>query len=102
VTEPRQRLSAAEFEALCKLIWGDERTGWQRSAAAFLDASVRNVQFWAAEPPATSKLVPYGVRAELVAEVRRRAADPDERSRMNAWVKRHALQLSAMREALRD
>lgn len=102
MSEAPPRLTPAEFEALCKLLWGDERTGWQRNAAEFLKASVRNVQFWAAEPPATSKPVPYGVHAELVGEVRRRAADPAERSRMDAWVKRHASQLQAMREALRD
>jgi hypothetical protein len=80
----------AEFEALCKLLWGDERTGWQSNAAEFLKASRRNVQFWAAEPPATSKPVPYGVRSELLSAVRRAAEDPKERARMEAWIARHA------------
>ena len=95
-----ERLSAAEFEALCGLLWGAERQGWQRSAAEFLNVSVRNVQFFAAEPPATSKPVPYGVRAELLAEVRRRLTDPVEAERMRLWAERHETQLRAMREAL--
>jgi hypothetical protein len=100
MTDAPARLTAAEFEALCKLLWGDERTGWQRNAAEFLEASVRNVQFWAAEPPATSKPVPYGVRQELLAEVQRRRGDPAEHARMAAWIERHAEQLRTMRDAL--
>ena len=60
------RLSAAEFEALCRLLWPSREEGWQKPAAEFLDVSVRAIQYFAAEPPAGSKPVPLGVGAELL------------------------------------
>lgn len=94
------RLSAAEFQALCKLLWGAERIGWQRASADFLGVAVRNVQFFAAEPPATSKPVPQNLRERLEAEVRRRLSNPDERAAMLSRRDRHARQLVAMDDAL--
>ena len=96
------RPTAAEFEALCKMLWGNERTGWQRGAASFLSVNLRNVQFFAAEAPHAFKPVPPGVWVALREEVRRRAADTAEASRMTTWADRHERQLRAMREALAD
>lgn len=97
-----ERLTPAEFEALCKLLWSSDGAGWQQRACEFLNVSIRSVQYFAAEPPAKCKPVPLAVRDELVAEVRRRAVDPKERAQMVAWIKRHASQLAAMRAALGD
>jgi hypothetical protein len=94
------RLTAAKFEALCKLLWSSDREGWQRRAAEFLGVSTRAVQYFAAEPPAKSKPVPLAVRGELLGEIARLSKRPDDRARMVAWADRCAEQLEVMREAL--
>jgi hypothetical protein len=98
--EATPRLTAAEFEGLCKLLWAAEPDGWQNSAAAFLKVSVRSIQYFGAEPPAKTKPVPPAVRGELFAEVARRAADTAVRAAMEARTERHAAQLRVMRAAL--
>ena len=67
-------MTAWQFEALARLIYGDR---WQQPTATLLGVSVRNVQFWAAEPPARFKPVPPGVEAELMREARGRWGDDE-------------------------
>lgn len=56
-------ITPAQFRALCAFLWGEQ---WRHDAAGALGVALRNVQFWAAEPPARGKPVPPGVARELV------------------------------------
>lgn len=86
---PPETMTAAQFQALCGLIWGD---GWRPEAADALGVSLRNVQFWAAEPPARGKTVPPGVADELVRRAVALMDDPEHARRIRAAVARHASQ----------
>lgn len=88
---PPDTLTAPQFQALCALLWGES---WRPAAADALGVNLRNVQFWAAEPPARSKPVPEGVARELADMVRRRMEfDPED---VRAYVARHASQTAIL------
>jgi hypothetical protein len=82
-------ITAAQFEAVARLMYGEE---WRAKAAALLGVSLRNVQFWTAEPPARFKPVPRGVAAELIIELRRRLTDPETAAGMASRAARMAAQ----------
>lgn len=89
---PPETITAAQFQALGALLWGED---WRRQAADALGVGLRNVQFWAAEPPARAKPIPAGVIAELCDMVQRLAtACPDE---VAAHVARHASQTEILK-----
>jgi hypothetical protein len=88
-------ITPAQFQALCALLWGDH---WQREAGDHLGVLQRNVQFWAAEPPARGKPVPPGVLAELLAELDARLADPLELARIGQAVARQADQVRFLKQ----
>lgn len=56
-------MTAAEFEVVGRVLFGDN---WRQTMAEKLGVSLRNVQFWAAEPPARCKEIPAGVDRELI------------------------------------
>lgn len=86
-------LTAPQFQAVCALIWGD---GWRPAAADALGVSLRNVQFWAAEPPARCKPVPEGVARELIAGAVTMLREPAERERARSIIARHLQQLEIL------
>lgn len=85
---PPDTITAAQFQALGALLWGDD---WRHKAADALGVGLRNVQFWAAEPPARSKPVPVGVALELC-DMIRREMQTDRAPDLVAAVRRHASQ----------
>lgn len=86
---PPDTITAAQFQALGALLWGD---AWRHEAAEALGVGLRNIQFWAAEPPARAKPVPAGVIADLMDLIAERMRDPKEDARMHQHVYRHASQ----------
>jgi hypothetical protein len=86
---PPDTITAPQFQALCLLIFGPE---WRPQAAHALGVGMRNVQFWAAEPPARSKPVPPGVVRDLFAMVAEDMRNPEAAGRMRNHVARHASQ----------
>lgn len=96
-----ERLQPHEFSAICQMIWGE--IGWQKPAADYLGVQLRTIQFWAAEPPARGKPVPYDVRATLLAEIARlMAQDRDAIGRMGLWLSRRRAGLDAAIAAWND
>lgn len=55
-----------QFSQACEILWGP---GWRRCAAAFLDVSERNVNYWAAG----NKPIPPGIVLEITGHMADRA-----------------------------